>query len=64
LQTVLESKGYAILTHRTILAYRARSHHRFGGQKQLAAEGKRRKMEDILKLFAKNTGARYSRIPD
>lgn len=28
------------------------------------AEGKRRKMEDILKLFAENTGARHSRIPD
>jgi len=36
----------------------------FGGQEQLAAEGKRRKMEDILRLFVKNTGARHSRIPD
>lgn len=35
-----------------------------GNQEQLAAEGKRQKMEDILRLFAKNTDARYSRIPD
>lgn len=35
----------------------------FGGQEQLAAEGKRRKMrmEDILRLFAKNARARATR---
>lgn len=33
-------------------------------QEQLAVEGKRQKMEDILRLFVKNTDACYFRIPD
>jgi len=35
-----------------------------GNWEQLAVESKRRKMKDILKLFAGNTDARHSRIPD